>query len=162
MLNDLEIQEKRRHERFEAEDLPVRIFDSANEYPQVSLTDISSGGFGLSLTQRLSAGQILRFQVALPAGTISGTGVVRWSESDYEGFRGGVEIQDLGWLQSRKLRSFLKPFSPAKPRQPLALPEIDVVDVFDTMLWAGTLVIGLVCFAEFLGFDLLGLAQKFF
>ncbi|HBL17507.1 MAG TPA: hypothetical protein DD417_12385 [Elusimicrobia bacterium] len=142
--------ERRRHPRIERSDISARIFDSSRECGEASVTDVSLGGIGIYFPHRVQCGQFLRFQLQLPdGGSVSGVGVIRWAAPHHLGFRTGVEIRDIGWLGSWRLRRFLEPGDSA----------IDWFNVCDTALWAAAIVVGLVAVSSWLGINLLDLPK---
>ncbi|MBI3298498.1 MAG: PilZ domain-containing protein [Elusimicrobia bacterium] len=95
--------ERRRHERRDRDDLTLRLSFSGRSLPDVQLRNVSSGGFGVQVNAEIKAGQALKFELDMPGDSVKGGAKVVWAEAFHMGYRGGIEITDLGWLARRRL-----------------------------------------------------------
>jgi hypothetical protein len=132
------VQDYRRHKRVSAPQLPVELTDGERAMPGVELSDISMGGIGVTFSDRLEEGQKIDFRLRLPAGKVEGRGILRWIQPYDTGYRAGVEFEDLGFWQRRKLGFFVG--------ESFALPSgLNIRRRLDDAFFAATLaVVGLV------------------
>jgi len=148
--------ERRQSIRFDRDDIVVRLFDDSQELRDVSLRDIGRGGFGVYLGKKLKPGQVLRFRISLPGGTVSGSGTVIWNGAHHLGFRSGLKFLNLGWFQKHRLKRFLKPYENDLGGSASSLPSINLDKLLDSALRAGVVLIAAACAAEYFGIDILG------
>ncbi|MFC1679986.1 PilZ domain-containing protein, partial [Elusimicrobiota bacterium] len=121
-------------------EVEVRVFDGEREFIDACVTDISSEGLGLYIPGRVHFGQRLRIQLETPGGGVSGVGVVRWASPHHLGYRGGVQLQRLGWRGWRRLNRYLSPSE-----------FFDWSAAFDSLLLGLAVIVILIAVFEFLG-----------
>ena len=95
--------ERRKTERHERDDLTLRLSSANRTLPDVQLRNLSSAGFGVQLNSEIKVGQAVKFELEIPGDCVRGSGKVVWAEAFHMGYRGGIEITELGWFARRRL-----------------------------------------------------------
>ena len=106
-MGTLDGGERRRAERKERDDLTLRLTSGGRPVKEVQLRDASPRGFGFQVATELKAGDKIKFSLEVPGDSLSGSARVVWAEAFHMGYRGGLEITDLGWLGRRRLNRVL-------------------------------------------------------
>lgn len=106
-MGTLDGGERRRAERKERDDLTLRLTSGGRPVQEVQLRDVSPRGFGVQVATELKAGDKIKFELECPGDSLRGGAKVVWAEAFHMGYRGGLEITDLGWFERRKLNRVL-------------------------------------------------------
>lgn len=106
-MGTLDGGERRRAERKERDDLTLRFSAGGRPVQEIQLRDVSPRGFGVQVATEIKAGDKVKFELELPGDAMRGSARIVWAEAFHMGYRGGLEITDLGWLGQRRLNRAL-------------------------------------------------------
>ena len=101
------VQEYRRHNRVASSEVPVGLYEDGRRISEVSMNDLSVGGMGVTISDRLEEGQVLNYSVILPGGEVKGRGVVRWVQPYSLGYRSGIEFEEVGFWDKRRIGRYI-------------------------------------------------------
>ena len=134
--------ERRKESRIDREDLSIFVDRAGKGLAEISVFDISARGIGLHLTEQWKVGDTFRFRLNIPSGPIFGTACVRWVKPHHLGFRCGVSIQEISWLNGRRLYYYLYP------------DQEDPVKVLDRGLTTSFFLVAVLLVLDFFGLSL--------
>jgi hypothetical protein len=107
---------RRRQKRYDR-DAPVALFLEGRPLRDTSLLNLSKRGMCVELLDAPPEGRSLFFRLDLPyCPAVCGTGVVRWVKPFHLGWRCGMEVIGLGFMDKWRLKNYLEPGLPEVSR----------------------------------------------